>query len=200
MTNDPARNPYAGEATEGGGFNAAGANTINGFATIGMVIMLALIGGVVGITVIMTVLLLSAPTEDQPLFRFGGDDLIFLVVGYGAFIGGAIAAVAVRGGMRGQAVAQFRSSDVELPQPLEAESPLPGPAVSLLGSAQVATIISGALLEGPAVLNAILMFLGENFAHGVPIVLAAVGLAMWVPTPGRLRQFLQDAHFSRSAR
>jgi len=198
MTQDPAKNPYTANAADGGsGFAAGGTTTINGFATTGMIISLGLVGGVVAVSAVMTFLMLSDPPEDQPVFRFAGESTIFVIVGYAVFIGGAAAAVVLRRVMKQQAVAEFKSSNAELPQPLQPHSPLPGSAVKLLGAAQVYTIVGGALLEGPAVLNAILMFIDHNFAHAIPVFLAVIGILIQVPTAGRYQQLLEDARLAR---
>ena len=194
MSDDPAKNPYTATST---GSSASGiatdGSTIGAFATTGTTISLGMIGGVLIISVVLSTLVLSDPPEDQSLFRFSGDDMLFLIVGYVIFLGGIAAAVVIRTIMKGQAIAQFNATDPELPHPLDNKSPLPGDARSLLAANQTSTIIGQALMEGPAVVNAIFLLLGDNFAHLIPIVLGIIGIAVQIPTAGKLKQLLEDA-------
>ena len=192
---DPAKNPYAASTTTPGGTFPLrqGPGTIGAAATTGTVITLALIGGVVMITGILAFLILSDPPEDQSLFRFDGDVMIFLGIGYLFFFGAAMVALVMRGVMKGQAAAKLRAADEDLPQPLEANSPLPRSGQAFLGAVATYTLIGQALLEGPAVINAIFMFLDNNFAHAIPIALGIVGIAMQIPTAGRIKTLMENA-------
>lgn len=195
--NDPAENPYAANAqTPGGRFSQGQSpSTIDATARVGGLISFALIGGVVTITTILSFLILSNPPEDQSLFRFDGDAMIFLAVGYLVFFGSTIAAVVLRGIMKGQAVAKLKSSDEDLPKPLRGDSPLPRSGIAFLGAVSTYTLIGQALMEGPAVVNAILMFIDNNFAHAIPIVLGLIGIAIQIPTAGKIKASMEDAKF-----
>nr|WP_143547945.1 hypothetical protein [Rhodopirellula sp. SM50] len=193
--NDPAQNPYASSSKTPGGLFPQGrsAGTINAAARIGTVISLALISGVVMITVILAYLVFSNPPEDQGLLRFDGDAMLFLIIGYGVFVGAAGAAIVLRGIMKNQAAAQLKASAEELPRPLEGDSPLPPSAQAFLGTVATYTLIGQALVEGPAVINAVLMFIDNNLAHLIPIVLAVIGIAMQIPTSGKIKASMEDA-------
>ncbi|WP_182868084.1 hypothetical protein [Stieleria mannarensis] len=193
--NDPAKNPYvASSVTPGGSFpQGHGAATIDAAAKTGTIISMALISGVMMISGVLAYLVFANPPEDQSLLRFDGDALLFLAIGYGMFVASAGAAIVLRGIMKQQAAAQLKASGVDLPQPLKADSPLPQPAQAFLGSVATYTLIGQALVEGPAVVNAVFMFIDNNLAHLIPIVLAVIGIALQTPTAGKIMAALEDA-------
>ena len=55
------------------------------------------------------------------------------------------------------------------------------------------TLIGQALFEGPAVFNAILMMTDDNLAHAIPVVIGIVGIALQIPTAGKLTSLMEDA-------
>lgn len=197
--NDPAKNPYvASSSAPGQGFSGGQRpSTINAAATTGTVISLALIGGVFMITAILTFMIMSDPPEDESLIRFDGDAILFLGIGYGVFLASAVAAVVLRGITKGQAVANLKASDEEMPQPLDGNSTLPPSGQAFLGAVATYTLIGQALMEGPAVVNAILMFVENNFAHVIPIILGAIGIALQIPTAGKLKTLIEDVKRGR---
>lgn len=191
---DPAKNPYAASSTQRGATNFGGGapGTINGAARIGTVITLALVSGVVMMSAIMSFLVLSDPPEEESLFRFDGDAMLFLGVGYVVFLGGAFVAIVMRGLMKGQAAANLRSAGEDFPQPLDGNSSLPPSGRAFVGAFATYTLIGQALLEGPAVINVILMFIENNFAHAIPIVLAIIGILLQIPTAGRIKSAIEN--------
>ncbi|QEF96882.1 hypothetical protein Mal15_09120 [Stieleria maiorica] len=193
--NDPAKNPYvASSATPGGTFpQGQRATTIDAAAKTGTIISLALISGVMMISGILAYLVFANPPEDQSLLRFDGDAMLFLIIGYGVFVASSGAAIVLRGIMKAQAAAQLKSSDVDLPQPLKADSPLPPQAQSFLGAVATYTLIGQALVEGPAIINAVFLFIDNNLAHLVPIVLAVIGILLQIPTAGKLIAAMEEA-------
>ncbi|QDV46481.1 hypothetical protein Enr13x_63900 [Stieleria neptunia] len=193
--NDPAQNPYASSSATPGGLFPQGrsAGTIDAAARTGTIISLALISGVVMITVILTYLVFANPPEDQPLMRFDGDAMLFLIIGYGVFVASAGAAIVLRGIMKNQAETRLKASADELPRPLEGGSPLPPSGRAFVGAVATYTLIGQALVEGPAIINAIFMFIDNNLAHLVPIVLAVLGIALQIPTSGKIKASMEDA-------
>lgn len=193
--NDPAQNPYAASSETPGGLFPQGrsAGTINTAARTGTVISLALISGVMMITAILAYLVTSNPPKDQGLVRFDGDAMLFLIIGYGIFVGAAGAAIVLRGVMKNQAAAQLKAAAEELPRPLEGDSPLPPSGRAFLGMVATYTLIGQALVEGPAIINAIFMFIDNNLAHLIPIVLAVIGIALQIPTAGKIKALMEDA-------
>lgn len=194
MSDDPAKNPYtSGSGSFGQANSPGGAMTIAGFASIGTLISIALVTGLLLISGFMSYMVLSDPPEDAPVFQFGGDNLLFLIIGYAVFFVCAATAFVIPAMMRRQAMETYKVSNAQLPQPLEPKSTLPAEAQSLLAVNQSATLVGQALMEGPAVANAVLMLVGENLAHLAPIALAVVGIAMQVPTAGKLQNLLEEA-------
>ena len=193
--NDPVKNPYAGSsATPGGPFPSGQmSSTINAAGTTGTLITLALMGGLVMISAVITYLIMSNPPEDQSLLRFDGDAMLFLGIGYVAFLSGAVAAVILRSQWKGRAIERLKASDEPLPHPLEGTSPLPRSGLSFLGAVATYTLIGQALLEGPAVINAIFMLIENNFAHAIPIVFAILGIAVQIPTADKIKMMMENA-------
>lgn len=193
--NDPSKNPYTKSSTAPGGRHSGGQGlgTINSVSMIAGLIGYALIGGVIIITAILSFLVLSDPPEDQSLFRFDKDSMVFLAIGYFVFFSGAVASVVVRRILKWYANSRFKASGDELPHLLQADSPLPASAQTFLGSVAAYTLVGQALLEGPAVINAVFLLIQNNFAHLIPIVLAVIGIAIQIPTRGKLTSLLEDA-------
>lgn len=185
--NDPAKNPYTASADAAGAAFTSGAklNTVGATVTMGWVITAALLGGVVLMTALMIYLAFSDPPEEGGWFRFGGDSMLLLIVGYVVFFGGVVGAIAARLFIQQQGIARFQARQRELPEPLDGDTPLPAEAQHFVGSLMAATLVGQALLEGPAIANAILMMLESNLAHLVPIGLAAIGIVLQVPTRDR---------------
>ena len=193
--NDPARNPYTKPSSalqRGPISNGLGQNTINATAITGGIISFALICGVLMMSTCL-VFFMSGLEEGQEPIRFDGDALIFVVVGYAVFIASAVAAVFIRSLMKRQAIAEFKAADEELPQPLEGDSTLPPSAQRFLGTVSTYTLIGQAMMEGPAVINLVLLFIESNYAHVVPVVLGIIGIALQVQTVGRLQSLIRDA-------
>jgi len=193
--NDPVKEPYAGSsATPGGPFPVGQMpSTIKAAATNGTLITLALMGGLVMVSAVITYLIMSNPPEDQSLLRFDGDAMLFLGIGYVAFLSGVVVAVILRSQGKGRAIERLKASDEPLPHPLEDNSPLPQSGISFLGAVATYTLIGQALLEGPAVINAVFMLMANNFAHAIPIVLAILGIAFQIPTAGKIKMMMENA-------
>jgi hypothetical protein len=69
--------------------------------------------------------------------------------------------------------------------------------VKWLGGEQAATLVAQAVLEGAAVLNAVLMLVDDQLWHLAPIAILLAGLAMLTPTTtkvlGRLELAVREA-------
>jgi hypothetical protein len=167
--------------------------TIKTTSATGTLITFALISGVVMISAVMTFMILSNPPEDQSLLRVDGDAMLFLGIGYVAFLGGALAAVILRSQLKGRAIEKLRASHEPLPRPLEGDSPLPQSGQSFLGEVATFTLIGQAVLEGPAIINAIFMLMENNFAHAIPIVIAILWIAAQIPTVDKIKMMMEDA-------
>ncbi len=194
--NDPAKNPYAASPSEPDVENAA-ANppaTIKECSKTGTIITFALVQGLLVIAAIMGWMGLSSRDEDVPLFRIDdGESLIFIVIGFGVFIVSSVVAIVIRKTMRSKAIHDFQMSGEEIPTPLSDDTPVGPSGRRLLGASATYTLIGQALMEGPAVINAILMFLESNFLFAIPVVIGLIGIAVQVPTTGRLHQLFDEA-------
>lgn len=197
---DPAKNPYAPATSDLGGQSSGGQSsggqrptTIASAARTSLVLAGGLAMGVVSITAILLFLKLPELPEGEPLFRFVGDEVIYLGVGYGLFLGCVATAILLPTIMRQSALSVYQSSTEPLPQPLRDDSTLPSNAQTLLASVMASTLVRHALLEGPAVINAILFFISGNFAHLIAIPVCIAGILGSVPTAGWLRALLVDA-------
>jgi hypothetical protein len=197
MTN-PARNPYTSptstDSPTASGFSGGAAGpTIQATSLTGLVITFALVSGLVIVTVILSSLTLSNFPEDESMVRFGGDSMLFVVIGFGISIASFVAAFVLRSSLKRQAVMQLQASGDDLPQPLELTTPLPGSAQRFLGAVSSFTIVGQALCEGPAILNAIFIMLEDNFVFLIPVVFGIAGIALQTPLPGRLKAMLEAA-------
>ncbi|KAA5545329.1 hypothetical protein FYK55_06650 [Roseiconus nitratireducens] len=192
--NDPARNPYAaGSSTPGAGGTGRTIATIRSASATGMTITFALVSGVTFITAVMIWMSSGSLQPGESWFRFDRQSVLLLGFGFLVLLGGAGAAFAIRILMTRQAMQQNPPTDQPLPQPLTDDATLPPWAQSLLGSVSASTIVGQALMEGPAIINAILLMIDDNLAHLVPIVLAVIGILLQTPTSSRYQRILEDA-------
>ncbi|OYP36671.1 hypothetical protein [Rhodopirellula sp. MGV] len=194
---DSPQNPYIASGQNAGPISRRVPSSISQTAMTGVVITLALASSVVVLSGILSYLTLSDFPEDQPLFQFGGNDLLFLIVGAAATILTVPIAAIVPQVMKKQATEQLRSADVDLPRPLNADSELPVEAKHFLGAMQTSAIIGQALFEGPAMMNAVLMMIDHNFAHLIFVAIGLVGILAQTPTAGRLTAAIEDASMPR---
>ena len=189
--NDSPKNPYATTDVTGSGAN--GYLTINQTSKVGMMITGGLIMGLLVTTVILSAMAIKEIPQGESLVRFDGDSMLFVMIGFAVMLGGAIAAFVLPRILNQNAADQLRSSSVEIPSPLRADGNLPSAGQQFLGARMSSTIIGQALLEGPAMVNAVFLLLDQDFAHLIPVVIAIVGILIQIPTPGKLINAFEDA-------
>ncbi|MDM4016706.1 hypothetical protein [Roseiconus lacunae] len=192
--NDSPTNPYLSDQSAPG---VGGQESIEATAKIGMIITFSLATGILFITGILTYMTLRHLPDDAALVRLGGDDLLFLVVGFGIMLAALPAALVVPRLMRKQAFNHTRISELNLPRPIRPETELPAETRPVLGAIMGSVLVGQAICEGSAITNAILMMINENFAHLVPVVIGFIGVIVQIPTTGKIVRMIEDAAVPR---
>lgn len=183
MTNDPAQNPYTSPST-----SAVGPHSIRSSASTNTIVSLGLVMGVCTITAVMLFMFVPDTEEFSELLAVDPDDYVFLAIGFGLCIAGAVLSVLMRRYYRQSASTQFLAEHENVKMPSDTES-VPG---NLLGMLATANIVGGALLEGPALINAIFMLIRENLWHLIPVLVAILGILITMPTASRTRHYVED--------
>ena len=195
--NDPAKNPYAASASTPGGLPGGLPDSIRQASRTGLIITFALAQGVLVISAVVGYLGVRDLGADQGWIRADGDSMLYILIGFGVFVVNGVLAFVLSSSMKRSAVAEFQSSNEEVPQPLEDDTTL-GPAASkLLGMSATWTLVGQALLEGSAVINAVFMMLASNLIFVIPILFAIVGIAFQAPFPGKLRAMIENTRGHR---
>ena len=184
MTHDPVQNPYTSPNTV-----PTDPLSIRSSSETNMLISLALVIGIVIISGIMLFLVVSKANNFSELLAVDPDDYLFLAIGFGLCWAGAVLSFVIRLFYKQRAARQFLAEHNDVRMPSDTES-VPG---SLLGMYATVNIAGGALLEGPAVVNAIFILICDNLWHLIPVVVAIVGILVTLPTASRTRQFVEEA-------
>ena len=193
MSHDPVQNPYTAPSSEPGGGQSPfkGLATIDDCAKTNQIIGLALISGVTIITGIMLFMVITGADKDDDLFEIG-EDLIFLVIGFGMFLVCTAMSFVVTSAMRRQFVENFRSTHGGSDTTIKDDESFQG-SHQLLGGFSTSFIVGAALLEGSAVVNAIFLMLGDNLLHLIPVGLVVGLLLARLPSRARVRHFVENA-------
>lgn len=193
-------NDSAAPLDPGSRSGGSGPTTIQAQVRTGQIISFALIQGIILVTAVMTYLAFgSAPgdaqAEGEVADELAGADGGFALplIGAAVTVAAGIAAVVLPRVMRQTAMERFRASGHSLPLPVAPEAELPPAATQLLGSWSAATLIGQALLEGPAILNAILMMIDPHVGYLALIAVMLAGIAMLTPTVDKVQRFLEAA-------
>lgn len=182
--NTPIRNPYT-NPNDGPGYPKY-SGSLSQLARTGMIITFALAQGTVAVGAILW-------------FIGGGDgdgetDTIYLAVGFAATLGSCLVAGFVPPLIRSAAVSRFRSEGNSVERPIDTEAQLSDPCARLVGGGLTASLIGQAAMEGAAIINLILMFIGGgNLIHVGLAVVGLIGIAMLTPTLGRLTTLVEQA-------
>ncbi len=104
-------------------------------------------------------------------------------------VGIAVAATASAFVLPGTIVAQHRRQIAQVEQADNGDRSLER---RLLGAYQVKLIMSGALLEGAALLNVVVFFLEGQFYNAAIGLLLAAGIALLFPTRSRLDRWIEE--------
>lgn len=192
MSHDPVQNPYTKTSGEDDYGDVQGPSTIRQSATINQIISLALIGGLIAITSVVSFLVISNVENKADLWAIEQEDYLFLGLGYGIFIASACASVFMRLQTKMAAAHRFQAAHRERPTTINEDTTFPG-LPSLLAGYATANIIGAALLEGPAVINAIFMMIDDNLWHLIPIGCAVVGILITLPTATKIKHFVENS-------
>lgn len=190
--NDPARNPY----TAGTGLATGAAGGVARFrqpVLTGKLITVALAMGLVTTTGIVSFLGLQSLPEGEPLFRFGGDATLFIVIGFGKLVICAIGWVVMRTIFNRRIAEILNASETPFPVPIQADSELPPQTDAAIQAVMTSTIVGQALMEGPAMTCAVLLFIERNGVFLIPIVIGLVGVLMQLPTESKYKARLENA-------
>ncbi|TWU07850.1 M48 family metalloprotease [Stieleria varia] len=193
MTNDPAQNPYTASQQDGGESLTNLKHIIQGNSRTGMIITFALIQGIVIVSAIMVFMVFSRRQPGDSLLGLDSDSMIWIVLGGGIALVSIIATVVLRAVFRSIAYGEFRGANVDPEVMRETNASVPQAVPKLIGAFQTRTIIGQAILEGAAMINAVLMFVNDNLLHVIPIVVLVVGVGLQVPTPGKIRDWIENA-------
>ncbi len=192
---DPVRNPYlstnpSDEAARGGG---SGGSLVAHVRT-GQIITFALVQGVVLIGAVMAYLALDAPANPVPPGATpAGEDFILPAIGIAVAVSCWIAALIVSSVMRRKAADQLSESGEKVDLPYRADALLTASIREFLAASQTATIVGQAACEGAAVANLILMLVDGNWIHLPFAVICVIGIAVQVPTTGKLQNAIEVA-------
>lgn len=191
---DSAQNPYATGSTGG---SSDGLSQLRMAAKTGSVITLALAMGIVTVSVILGFMASQKDFGDSNAFRLDADSMVFVVIGFGKFLVCVAACVILRSVSKRKVAEIMQSSETPFPVPIREDSKLPPVTKAATQTLFTSTLIGQALFEGGAMLNAILMFLDQNFIFLIPIVLGIAGVLFQMPTESRLRSALENASVAK---
>ncbi len=184
MNRTPIENPYLASATPGSASDSH--VNLKGLVRTSQIIAFALIQGVVFITAIMAYLTLlssdGGPANAAPANPPADDNMVMVVIGVVACFAGCFASFIVNRLLKGMAIRQFSSSGEEVELPVDETVTMTAEVSSLLTSSQTRMIIGMALVEGAAVINAVLMMLDESMIHLVMVAICLVAMAVQFPT------------------
>ena len=181
---DPVKNPYISPADTAKSSTFGGETTLIGYVRTGQIITFSLIMGVVFMAGILMVIGKDGEPNSKPE--------LFLWLGVGLGCLACVASFVLSRVLRAQALSSFRqqASDADLPA---ADDKLVTPAVhQLLSSAFTAQLVGQSVLEGVAVVNAILMLLDHNLLHLAVIAVMIVGIALHVPTTAKRQELIEE--------
>lgn len=177
--------------------------TIRSQVRTGQIISFALVQGVILTTAVLTYLAFGTGAGQAEGHAAGGavsegelggeGGFLLPLIGLAVAVGCGVAAAVVPKILRGSAVERFRASGGSLPLPTPPEAELPPAAARLLGSWTAATLVAQALLEGPAIFNAVLMVIQPHYGYLVLIAVMLAGIAMQTPTVEKVQRFLETA-------
>lgn len=191
---DPVQNPYI--SPESIAEDAPG-GSLSEFVRPGQIITFALVQGVLVITAILFLFIKGEAAAVNPAApnapTAGGGDLVLPGIGIVAAVGACVIAFALRTMLRRTSINKYRKTETK-PQEIASQDASLTPAMrQLMKDSQVGTLIGQVILEGAAVMNAILMVVDDNIIHLVPIAILVAGIVIQLPTVGKKRQLAKTA-------
>lgn len=192
MSDDPVQNPYIDSVDAGSpDFPAAfsnGPSTIANAVKQGTIIHICLVMGMLSISGIMT--FMTATGDAGVNFAVNSDSLLLLVIGVGACLMSLAASIAIKIVTTNGALMLWRSNAPDVQPPIPVDSPFQL-SPQALGGLNSSRLISAALLEGGAVINAVFILINENLLHLIPIGIAAVAILLSIPSTGKYKQLIE---------
>ena len=194
--NDPVQNPYISpDSVDQNGPSGS----LTGFVRLGQIITFALVQGVLFTTAIMYFMMddpaVANPVTNSP--PAGNGDLVLPGIGIVAAIGACMIAFVLTKMLRRTIIAKYRATETT-PQQVTSQDVSLTPAMrQLMQGSSTGTLVGQAILEGAAVMNAILMLVDNNLIHLVPIAILVIGIVIQFPTVGKKWQLAVDATSDR---
>lgn len=156
--------------------------SLEGFLRREQIITFALIQSVVFITAIMAYLAFWSGDWGPANAAPSDDDTVLVAIGAAVCFGGCFASFVVNRLMRAAAIQQFVSAGEEVEVSVQESMAISSRIRELLAASQTRTIVCLALVEGAAVINAMLMMLDANLTHLVMIAFCFVAMVLQFPT------------------
>lgn len=191
---DPVQNPYISPELN---MESALGGSLSEFIRPGMIITFALAQGVLIITAILYFFVMDGPASANPVGPnappAGNGDLVLPGIGIAAAVGACVIAFVLRKMLRQTSINKYRATETN-PQPLTSQdASLTSAMRQLMQDSQTGTLIGQAILEGAAVMNAILMMIDNHPIHLAPIAILLAGIVIQLPTVSKKRQLAKEA-------
>lgn len=185
---NPAQNPYTSSLPADPSGSPLNRGEIDQLIRVNQIITFALANGIVVITAVMGYLSWSN-NEGAFKFSLSSEDMLFPLIGFVM-----VAATLPVGFIVKRVIFQQAKEQAARLQDASSTAGEEELVVNneVMGRIATGTIISQAAAEGGAVANAILMMLGDNFIHLIPIAIALLAVIIQVPTYHRVCSWLRQ--------
>ncbi|MEO1525096.1 MAG: hypothetical protein AAFX06_06650 [Planctomycetota bacterium] len=193
MWNNSPNNPYTSSGLAGAGAASPATASIQAASRAGLIITFVISQALLVMAGIAAYLGIQNVPPGAQAFRFDSGSILFLGIGFGVFFINCVLAFVLPMAMKAKAIQDFRSAGEPLPHPLNEDTELPPSARSLLSASATWRLISQALLEGGAMINAVFLFVESNMIFAIPVLIAFVGIGIQAPFGSRLRAMLENA-------
>lgn len=194
---DPVQNPYI--STDSNDENAPG-GSLTEFVRPGQIITFALVQGVLVIAAVMYFFVMDDPVVPNAApnaMPAGNGDLVLPGIGIVAAIGACAFSFVITKMLRRTIISKYQSTETN-PQKVTSQDVSLTPAMrGLMQGSQTCTLVGQAILEGAAVINAILMIVDNNLIHLGLIAVLVVGIVIQVPTVGKKWALAREATDNR---
>lgn len=187
----PIQNPYLSSdevqtsSTDGG--------TVGSRTRVGQIISAALGLGILMTTGVMLSVAFGSPSEDS----FATQEFVLLLVGMMVCVGSLTVATVAGLALRRRAIKTYAATLGDQAPKIETGTPATGALGTLLGQLQVRQIVGQAVLEGSAMINAMLMMVDGNLLHIAPIAVALISVLLMTPTIPKTQAVIDSAFLAR---
>ncbi len=189
MPDDPVANPYTkNDPLDGGhaeGMSIADCVKTSQMVTFAMAMGLLFVSGVM-------VFVAAGDAEFADLLAFNKDKQLLLGIGCVCTLIGVVASFVLRSLVRKQSMHSWLETNPQVDLPISVDVPIPQ-AHKLLEGVTASNLIGAALLEGPGVINAILMMVNQYALHLIPIAICFVCLLVKIPTINGVKNYIETA-------